>query len=55
MICNRCDNYEVSRSGVTEICHAKRTGSVDNFYAKLRFSGKESFCKGFAKLNAIAK
>jgi hypothetical protein len=55
IICDRCNNYEVSASGTTEICHAKRDNSkhiqeISDHYINLRQIGEKTHCKKFRKL-----
>ena len=53
IVCDRCGNYEVTLSGVTEICHAQKEGSqvvapwLSDEYRDKRLSGECKSCKGF--------
>lgn len=53
-ICDRCNNYEVTPSGVTEICHQFRQVNgispiihFDKYYIEKRFNGEVNNCKQF--------
>ena len=53
IICDRCNNYEVSNGGFVTKCHAVRIEpfsrmSPKSFY--LRESGEKTTCKSFVKL-----
>jgi len=56
VICDKCNNFEVSMCGTYEICHAKKEGSkfikwIDDLYANERMNGNKQTCKGFKKIN----
>jgi len=52
ILCDNCENYEVHPSGVSQICHAQKQGSVviawlTDYYRDRRFDGIAESCKGF--------
>jgi hypothetical protein len=61
VICDRCNNYEIHPSGVSEQCHEMRENSnvilnhIDPCYIKLRLNGSKNFCKRFKPLPKVKK
>jgi hypothetical protein len=54
-ICDRCNNFEVSRDGTRETCHARRIGSaliahMPADYIEARMQGEKQNCKEFKKI-----
>ena len=54
-ICDRCNEFEVTPCGMTEICHAQKDGSqvipkMTKDYIEDRISGEKQNCKSFKKI-----
>lgn len=55
IICDSCNNYEVTMDCTKEICHAKKDGSqviakITGDYIAQRFNGNKKTCKCFIKI-----
>lgn len=58
IICDKCDNFEVSMDNTYQVCHAKKEGSqlirnMPDYYVEERFEGIKKTCKCFKKINEI--
>jgi hypothetical protein len=55
IICDSCNNFEVSIENTKEICHAKKYGDIvipiiTDDYIRERMDGIKKSCKGFKKI-----
>ena len=55
IICDNCNNYEISMDNTREICHAKKNGSqvipkITNDYISERMNGEKINCKCYEKI-----
>ena len=53
IICDRCNNYEVSAGGCVTKCHAVKIepfSTMTQFYFSERESGEKKTCKNFDRL-----
>ena len=54
-ICDKCNNFEVTPCGMSEICHAQKDGSrvipdMPTDYVNERMYGDKMTCKRFHKI-----
>lgn len=58
IICDRCNNFEVTMDNMNQICHAKKDGSqiipfITDYYIEKRMSEIKKKCKCFKKITII--